>query len=183
MSRSVIVYSLVLGLGILGMCAGLSTLERRAHAENGIPDCEDGIDNDGDGLVDFPADPGCSSPQDTSEIGGANDGGANDGGALDGGAQPSDGGAHQFDLSLADLSPTSGATDLGGQPGVVDAGDGGSTYTNPGSTTVTGTGTASTVQRPIGQGCDLGEGALPTAPIVIVLSVACALVLTRRPEL
>ena len=31
------------------------------------PDCSDGIDNDGDGLVDYPADPGCTSPTDTSE--------------------------------------------------------------------------------------------------------------------
>ena len=29
--------------------------------------CSDGIDNDGDGRVDFPNDPGCSSPQDDSE--------------------------------------------------------------------------------------------------------------------
>jgi hypothetical protein len=29
--------------------------------------CSDGIDNDGDGLIDFPADPGCSSPTDNDE--------------------------------------------------------------------------------------------------------------------
>ena len=29
--------------------------------------CNDGIDNDGDGLVDFPADPGCTSTTDSSE--------------------------------------------------------------------------------------------------------------------
>ncbi len=29
--------------------------------------CSDGIDNDGDGLIDYPADPGCSSLADTSE--------------------------------------------------------------------------------------------------------------------
>ena len=29
--------------------------------------CDDGFDNDGDGLIDFPADPKCSSPSDTSE--------------------------------------------------------------------------------------------------------------------
>jgi MYXO-CTERM domain-containing protein/uncharacterized repeat protein (TIGR01451 family) len=32
-----------------------------------IPQCEDGIDNDGDGLIDYPSDPGCSSPIDNSE--------------------------------------------------------------------------------------------------------------------
>ncbi len=31
------------------------------------PACSDGIDNDGDGLIDFPADPGCSSASDTDE--------------------------------------------------------------------------------------------------------------------
>lgn len=30
--------------------------------------CEDRIDNDGDGKIDFPADPGCSSPKDDSEL-------------------------------------------------------------------------------------------------------------------
>jgi OOP family OmpA-OmpF porin len=29
--------------------------------------CSDGADNDGDGLVDFPADPGCSAPDDSDE--------------------------------------------------------------------------------------------------------------------
>ncbi len=37
--------------------------------------CRDGIDNDGDGLIDFPADPGCSSLQDNSELNGT--GGSN----------------------------------------------------------------------------------------------------------
>lgn len=31
------------------------------------PQCSDGIDNDGDGKIDYPADPGCSSASDTSE--------------------------------------------------------------------------------------------------------------------
>ncbi|MCA9585347.1 MAG: hypothetical protein KC657_08315 [Myxococcales bacterium] len=34
------------------------------------PACADGLDNDGDGLVDFPADPGCAFPNDDSETGG-----------------------------------------------------------------------------------------------------------------
>ena len=32
-----------------------------------IAQCSDGIDNDGDGLVDYPKDPGCGSPSDTDE--------------------------------------------------------------------------------------------------------------------
>jgi hypothetical protein len=31
------------------------------------PACDDGLDNDGDGLVDFPADPGCESAEDVDE--------------------------------------------------------------------------------------------------------------------
>jgi hypothetical protein len=31
------------------------------------PDCDDGLDEDGDGLADYPDDPGCSSPTDTDE--------------------------------------------------------------------------------------------------------------------
>src|SRR6185369_4275790 len=30
--------------------------------------CQDGIDNDSDGLIDFPNDPGCSSKQDNNEF-------------------------------------------------------------------------------------------------------------------
>ncbi len=33
------------------------------------PQCNDGIDNDGDTLIDFPADPGCTSETDTTENG------------------------------------------------------------------------------------------------------------------
>jgi len=36
-------------------------------AHYNAPQCSDGIDNDGDGLIDYPADPGCSSPDDDDE--------------------------------------------------------------------------------------------------------------------
>ncbi|MBO8183020.1 MAG: VWA domain-containing protein [Archaeoglobus sp.] len=35
--------------------------------QNVTTQCNDGIDNDGDGLIDYPNDPGCSSPQDNDE--------------------------------------------------------------------------------------------------------------------
>ncbi|WP_202320055.1 vWA domain-containing protein [Archaeoglobus neptunius] len=35
--------------------------------QNVTTQCNDGIDNDGDGLIDYPNDPGCSSPQDNNE--------------------------------------------------------------------------------------------------------------------
>jgi hypothetical protein len=33
-----------------------------------VSQCQDGVDNDGDGRVDFPADPGCESPADNTEV-------------------------------------------------------------------------------------------------------------------
>ena len=46
------------------------------------PACSDGIDNDGDGLVDYPADPGCWSPDDPWETVDCSDGIDNDGDGL-----------------------------------------------------------------------------------------------------
>lgn len=35
--------------------------------DGGLPACANGLDDDGDGLVDYPADPGCAYPNDASE--------------------------------------------------------------------------------------------------------------------
>jgi hypothetical protein len=43
------------------------------------PACDDGLDNDGDGWVDFPADPGCQSDTSTLENPACQDGLDNDG--------------------------------------------------------------------------------------------------------
>jgi hypothetical protein len=45
------------------------------------PVCRDGIDNDGDTLIDYPNDPGCGAPSDTDEDPICNDGQDNDGDA------------------------------------------------------------------------------------------------------
>jgi hypothetical protein len=45
-------------------------------------DCDDSWDNDLDGLLDYPADPGCSSPSDFSEYPECDDGDDNDGDGL-----------------------------------------------------------------------------------------------------
>jgi len=37
--------------------------------EAGTVECDDGIDNDNDTFIDFPDDPGCTNPSDTSELG------------------------------------------------------------------------------------------------------------------
>ena len=42
-------------------------------------ECEDGIDNDGDGVIDFPGDPGCTSPSDDNETSDCDDNNDNDG--------------------------------------------------------------------------------------------------------
>jgi len=46
------------------------------------PACHDGVDNDGDGPIDYPADPGCTSPADWSEQPDCSDGIDNDGDGL-----------------------------------------------------------------------------------------------------
>ena len=75
--------------------------------------CNDGIDNDGDGLVDFPADPGCLRKPDRSETPDCSDGLDQDG---DGDADhPADAQCH----SAADVSEQPDCAD-----GVDDDGDG-----------------------------------------------------------
>lgn len=44
-----------------------------------VPECVDGIDNDGDGLTDYPDDPGCFAPEDAQEFAACSDGVDNDG--------------------------------------------------------------------------------------------------------
>jgi hypothetical protein len=40
----------------------------RAFTISGLPECSDGVDNDGDGLIDYPNDPGCEDTEDPSEL-------------------------------------------------------------------------------------------------------------------
>lgn len=50
--------------------SGLVTSGGRINANAAlapVAQCSDGLDNDGDGLIDYPADPGCSSPADSDE--------------------------------------------------------------------------------------------------------------------
>ncbi|MGH3870896.1 MAG: hypothetical protein ACRDSR_05155 [Pseudonocardiaceae bacterium] len=69
----------------------LGQAETLAHETDGrdhhkkLPECEDKIDNDGDGRIDFPDDKGCDSPADDSEAGEGGDGGKGDGGQGGGG--------------------------------------------------------------------------------------------------
>jgi uncharacterized protein (TIGR03382 family) len=61
-----------------------ATAKQLLFGGNGT-DCEDGLDNEGDGLVDFPADPDCTSAKSTSEGAPPVDAGTGDD-AADGGA-------------------------------------------------------------------------------------------------
>ncbi|HPG27653.1 MAG TPA: trypsin-like serine protease [Myxococcota bacterium] len=53
--------------GNAGVAADLAWYRDDILAVIDRPDCDDGLDDDGDGLVDYPNDPGCASPADTSE--------------------------------------------------------------------------------------------------------------------
>jgi hypothetical protein len=48
--------------------ADLSVYRSQILAVITQPDCNDGLDEDGDGAIDFPEDPGCSSLDDDSEL-------------------------------------------------------------------------------------------------------------------
>lgn len=60
--------------------AGIARLELRS----GTPACSDGLDNEGDALIDHPADPACSDANDLEE-----------------GLEIDDGGIHEIDASIA----------------------------------------------------------------------------------
>ncbi len=53
--------------GNVGLIADLYAYRDDILAVVNRPDCNDGLDEDGDGLTDFPADLGCASASDTSE--------------------------------------------------------------------------------------------------------------------
>jgi 6-phosphogluconolactonase len=92
--------------------------EQPAFGGNGT-DCEDGLDNDGDGLIDYPADPDCTSATSTSEglppspdagvdAGDMGDGGAGD----DGGSNGASGGESSGGCSSSGRSESGGGAIL-----------------------------------------------------------------------
>ena len=62
--------------------ASIPELFASQHLPQPDPQCVDGIDNDGDGLVDFPDDPGCWGNEDDAELAACSDGIDNDGDGL-----------------------------------------------------------------------------------------------------
>jgi hypothetical protein len=60
------------GTGRCEVALGADRFITASFAPNPPPpaQCEDGIDNDANGRIDFPADPGCSASTDNSEAGG-----------------------------------------------------------------------------------------------------------------
>ena len=53
--------------GNLTLAADLAHYRDQVLAIAGVPACRDGLDDDGDGFIDFPADPGCDHPDDRQE--------------------------------------------------------------------------------------------------------------------
>lgn len=81
-----------------------ATAKQPLFGGNGA-DCNDGLDNDGDGLVDWPDDPGCSSALAVSEVDPAGEGGSGGGTTTGGGApvaESDDGGCAMTSPSAAE---------------------------------------------------------------------------------
>ncbi len=73
-----------LGEGGTGELYVLGADGRTLQIQTGLPACSDGVDNDADGMTDFPADPGCASATSTTEVPLCNDAFDNDqDGAMD----------------------------------------------------------------------------------------------------
>ncbi len=68
--------------GNLTFAADLATYRDQIVAVASSPGCADGLDDDGDGLIDYPDDPGCTGPADLSEEFDCQDGIDNDGDGL-----------------------------------------------------------------------------------------------------
>jgi hypothetical protein len=58
----------ILLVGVLAASLVMAKHSSKGTTTKAKPQCSDGIDNDGDGLVDYPADPGCSSKRDKDEF-------------------------------------------------------------------------------------------------------------------
>ncbi len=68
--RGIVLYSVLAVAILLGAVIMLQSQFADAAKPSSIdpkPECMDKQDNDGDGLMDYPADPGCESKRDTSE--------------------------------------------------------------------------------------------------------------------
>ena len=154
-------YTLVLSAGSPGNPTGSYTVTfTRSPCAS---DCNDGVDNDGDSLVDFGADGGCTSADDLSELPECSDGLDNDG----------DG---RFDFSGSDagcFSPASASEDPGCDDGFdndgdgrVDA-DGGGTLRPDAS--CAGTPSRASEQSASGAGCGLGPELVALLPLLRAL--------------
>ncbi|MCG8588006.1 MAG: hypothetical protein MJE66_01815, partial [Proteobacteria bacterium] len=71
-------YSNMINLGVDGLVVA-SPAALDPLLEGPTPRCSDGLDNDGDGLVDFPEDPSCYGPESDDERTACSDGADNDG--------------------------------------------------------------------------------------------------------
>lgn len=165
--------------------AGTPVVEARiGHAEasavscGNMPECSDGADNDGDGHIDHPADPQCTSPQDDSEAPECSNGRDDDGdGAIDFPADP--GCTDANDDSEADAPECSDGRDNDGDGRIDHPADPGCTDVNDDSENSDGSG----VQNTGGQRGSLartgGESGM-TAAAALALAGLAGLALRRR---
>ena len=63
--------ALISTLFVVSLLAAGMVAAAKGSGGKKIAECSDGIDNDSDGLVDYPADPGCISTGDNSELDGS----------------------------------------------------------------------------------------------------------------
>jgi hypothetical protein len=61
-------FSLIIILAVVLVLAVGFAIAKPGDKGKSAKECNDKVDNDGDGYKDYPADPGCSSKQDTSEL-------------------------------------------------------------------------------------------------------------------
>jgi hypothetical protein len=146
-----------------------------ASSAYAAPQCSDGVDNDGDGQIDFmggnfgeaPPDTDCRNPEWNSEASGSDlgyhpyDGGS----ASDGGTLGVDGGTSCGDIGCPQTT------------------DGGNPYAHPdggmGMTSVGGNDPNGGVDPPR-HGCDLGGSSSATLPLLLVLGTGAGLALLSR---
>ncbi|MCR9098052.1 MAG: hypothetical protein NXI30_27855 [bacterium] len=69
-------------MGVDIIVASHPTLFASQYLPQPDPQCADGVDNDGDGLFDYPDDPSCWGPEDDAELAACSDGVDNDGDGL-----------------------------------------------------------------------------------------------------
>lgn len=100
----------MIGLGLDGLVVSHPRLLAE-RLPGPMPECQDGLDNDGDGQIDAPNDLGCFGPEDTAELSPCSDGVDNDGDGLT--DHPADPGCYSAFYPLENPECDDGVDNLG----------------------------------------------------------------------